>query len=96
MSIFHEVLNIILVSVASDESIFNLVSRINVVSDEIIFHVVLKKQRSQCSQRDETIFNVVSKISVVSDKITFHVVLNVSVVIGVSDESILIHSRKSA
>lgn len=45
MSIFFEILNISVVSVVSDETIFNVVWKIRVISvvrDETVFHLVLE------------------------------------------------------
>ena len=73
MSIFKVVLNVNVVSVASDETIFHAVSKTSVVNDETIFHVTSE----------------INAVSVVSDEIIFHIVLNMGVVSVVSDETIL-------
>ena len=60
---------------------------VSVVSDGIIFHVVLNINVA-IAFSDKIIFYSVSKISVINlvrDGITFHVVLNISVVSVVSD-----------
>ena len=72
MIIFHVVLNISVVGVVSDETIFKVISKTSVITDETISHIVSE----------------ISVVSVVSDEIIFHVVLNIGLVSVVSYETI--------